>query len=57
VNCSSEQPNAAETGPHGTIAVNMKQEEMIPHDTMIRAIQMRAPTLRRIRLLGTSNTK
>ena len=29
--------------------------ERIPHVTMMRAIQMRAPIFSRIRLLGTSN--
>jgi len=33
------------------------QSEMIPQVIMMRAIQMRAPTFSRIRLLGTSNRK
>jgi hypothetical protein len=36
-------------------ATNMVDADTIPQVIMMRAIQMRAPTLPRIRLLGTSN--
>jgi hypothetical protein len=36
---------------------NAVSAEMMPQVSMMRAMQMRAPTFSRIRLLGTSNRK
>ncbi len=39
------------------VVTNMVSIEITPHDTMIRAIHTRAPTLCRITLLGISKMK
>ena len=39
------------------VVTNIMAAEIKPHEIMIRAIQMRAPTRCRITLLGTSKRK